>query len=293
MNNKYLFAYFLGNEPHQERIFFAVSDDGYHFSPLNGNQPVITQTKGKQGVRDPYIFKGQDEYYYIVGTDMKCIEGWEANHALVTWRSKDLINWTDETIIDMFDLGEDFANTTRAWAPQAIWDKNESMYMLYWAHSTKENNTAGMYYAHTKDFRTITEPKPLYCRYCQTIDGDIIYNEKEKLYYLYFKYEENQTIAYVTSENLTGPYKDEPVEVSLAPSGVEGSEMYKINGTDKWVMIMDEYGKGRFFMQETTDFHSFTPVTDYNMDFGPRHGSVTSITDEEYDRLIKHFGKAN
>lgn len=291
MNDKYLFAYFLGNEPHQERICFAVSDDGYHFTALNGNQPVITQTKGKQGVRDPYIFKSQDEYYYIVGTDMKCIEGWEANHALVTWRSKDLINWTDETIIDMCDFGADFASTTRAWAPQAIWDEKENMYMLYWAHSTKEHNTAGMYYAHTADFKTITTPKPLYCRYCQTIDGDIIYNEKEELYYLYFKYEENQTIAYVTSENLTGPYKDEPIEVSLAPSGVEGSEMYKIHGTDKWVMIMDEYGKGRFFMQETTDFHNFAPVTDYNMDFSPRHGSVTAITTEEYENLINHFGK--
>ena len=291
MNDKYLFAYFLGNEPHQERICFAVSDDGYHFTALNGNQPVITQTKGKLGVRDPYIFKGQDEYYYIVGTDMKCIEGWEANHALVTWRSKDLINWTDETIIDMCDFGGDFVSTTRAWAPQAIWDEKENMYMLYWAHSDKKHDPAGMYYAHTADFKTITAPKPLYCRYCQTIDGDIIYNEKEKLYYLYFKYEENQTIAYVTSENLTGPYKDEPVEVSLAPSGVEGSEMYKIHGTDKWVMIMDEYGKGRFFMQETTDFHNFTSVTDYDMDFGPRHGSVTAITTEEYENLIKHFGK--
>ena len=291
MNDKYLFAYFLGNEPHQERICFAVSDDGYHFTPLNGNQPVITQTKGKQGVRDPYIFKGQDEYYYIVGTDMKCIEGWEANHALVTWRSKDLINWTDEAIIDMCDFGDDFISTTRAWAPQAIWDEKENMYMLYWAHSDKKHDPAGMYYAHTADFKTITPPKPLYCRYCQTIDGDIIYNEKEKLYYLYFKYEENQTIAYVTSENITGPYKDEPVEVSLAASGVEGSEMYKIHGTDKWVMIMDEYSKGRFFMQETTDFHNFTPVTDYDMNFGPRHGSVTAITTEEYENLIKHFGK--
>jgi hypothetical protein len=222
---------------------------------------------------------------------MKCIEGWESNHALVVWRSKNLIDWSDENIIDMCELGGDFINTTRAWAPQAIWDEKENMYMLYWAHSTKEHNTAGMYYAHTKDFRTITEPKPLYCRYCQTIDGDIIYNEKEKLYYLYFKYEENQTIAYVTSENLTGPYKDEPIEISLAPSGVEGSEMYKIHGTDKWVMIMDEYGKGKFFMQETEDFHSFTPVTDYSMDFGPRHGSVTSITAEEYNNLINHFGK--
>ena len=291
MNDKYLFAYFLGNEPHQERIGFAVSDDGYHFTPLNGNQPVITQTKGKQCVRDPYIFKGQDEYYYIVGTDMKSIEGWESNHALVLWRSKDLINWTDETIIDMCDLGGDFLGTTRAWAPQAIWDKKKNMYMLYWAHSTKEHNTAGMYYAHTADFKTITAPKPLYCRYCQTIDGDIIYNEKEKLYYLYFKYEENQTIAYVKSENLTGPYTDEPVEVSLAPSGVEGSEMYKIQDTDKWVMVMDEYGKGRFFMQETTDFHNFTPVTNYNMDFSPRHGSVTAITTEEYENLIRHFGR--
>ena len=289
MRNKYLFAYFLGNEPHQERICFAVSDDGYHFTPLNGNKPVITQTKGKQCVRDPYIFKGQDDFYYIVGTDMKCIEGWESNHSLVVWRSKDLIDWSDENILDMCDLGEDFADTTRAWAPQAIWDEKENMYMLYWAHSTKRNNTAGMYYAHTEDFRTITEPKPLYCRHCQTIDGDIIYNEKEKLYYLYFKYEESQTIACVTSENLTGPYKDEPVVVSLAPSGVEGSEMYKINGTDKWVMVMDEYSKGKFFMQETTDFHNFVPVTDYDMDFGPRHGSITAITDEEYNRLIKHF----
>ena len=291
MNNKYLFAYFLGNEPHQERICFAVSDDGYHFTPLNNNEPVITQTKGKQCVRDPYIFKGQDEYYYIVGTDMKCIEGWESNYSLVVWRSKDLIDWSDENIIDMRNFGGDFISTTRAWAPQAIWDQKANKYMLYWAHSDKCHDPAGMYYAHTEDFRTITKPQPLYCRHCQTIDGDIIYNEKEKLYYLYFKYEENQSIAYVTSENLTGPYKDEPVEVSLAPSGVEGSEMYNIQGTDKWVMVMDEYSKGRFFMQETTDFHNFTVVTDYNMDFGPRHGSITAITSEEYENLIKHFGK--
>ncbi len=286
---KYLFAYFLGNEPHQERICFAVSEDGYHFRPLNGNKPVITQTKGKQCVRDPYIFKGQDGLYYIIGTDMKCIEGWESNHALVVWRSADLIDWTDETIIDMRELGEDFTDTTRAWAPQAIWDEEKGQYMIYWAHSTKRQNTAGMYYAHTSDFKTITTPKPLYCRDVQTIDGDIIYNEKEKLYYLYFKHEETQTIAYVTSDVLTGPYKDEPVIVSLAQSGVEGSEMYPIDGTEKWVMVMDEYSKGRFFMQETRDFHSFTPVTDYDMNFSPRHGSIVQISDEDYERLVKHY----
>lgn len=288
--SKYLFVYFVGNKPEQERLHFAVSSDGYHFTPLNNNQPVITQTKGKKCVRDPYIFKGQEDCYYIVGTDMMCDEGWESNHALVTWKSTDLINWTDETIIDMQTLGEDFADTTRAWAPQAIWDEKEKMYMLYWAHSTKRLNPAGMYYAHTADMKTITTPKPLYCRDIQTIDGDIIYNEKDKFYYLFFKHDEDQTIAYVTSENLTGPYEDKPVVVSIAPSGVEGSQMYRLEGTDTYIMVMDEYSKGRFFMQQTTDFKTYVPVEDYSMDFGPRHGSIASISDEEYERLIKHFG---
>ncbi len=293
-NGKYLFAYFVGNEPEQERIHFAVSEDGYNFKALNNNEPVIIQTKGKKSVRDPYIVKGQDGYYYIIGTDMKCIEGWTSNHALVTWKSSDLINWTDETIIDIRDFGGEFKETTRAWAPQAIWDEKAEMYMVYWAHSTIQNDVAQMYYAHTLDFKTITEPKLLYERPgIQTIDGDIAYNENSKKYYLYFKHDEDQTIACVTSNTLTGPYDSEPLVVSLATTGVEGSEIYNITGTDQWVMVMDEYGTDRFFMQQTTDFENFKPVNpvDYSMAFNPRHGAITSITDEQYFNLIDHFGR--
>ncbi len=289
---KYLFAYFIGNGEGQERIHLAVSDDGYNFTPLNNNQPVITQTKGKKCVRDPYIFKGKNEYYYIIGTDMKCEEGWESNHALVCWRSKNLIDWTDETIIDIKALGGEFADTTRAWAPQALWHEEQGKYMLYWAHSTKQNNTAGLYYAFTEDFKTITKPQKMYCRHCQTIDGDIVHNKLTGKYHLYFKYEENQSIACVVSDKPEGPYEDKPEIVSCAPSGVEGSQMYPINGTDTWIMVMDEYSKGRFFMQQTDDFINYLPVStdDYSMDFGPRHGSICSISNEEYERLLKHFG---
>ena len=269
-----------------------MSENGYDFRPLNNNEAVITQTKGKKCVRDPYAFRGVDGRVYIVGTDMKCEEGWESNHALVTWCSDDLINWTDETIIDICDLGEKYKNTTRAWAPQAMWDEKEKAYMLYWAHSTKEHNTAGLHYAYTRDMKTlITEPKPLYCRDIQTIDGDIAYNEADGLYYLFFKHDEDQTIAYVTSKSLNGPYEDKPVVVSLAPGGVEGSQIYRINGTDTWLLIMDEYGKGRFFMQQTENFRDYLPVArdDYEMDFSPRHGSVMAITDEEYERLLGYW----
>ena len=294
LSGKYMFCQFVGNRPDEERIHFAVSDDGYNFRPLNKNQPVIIQTKGKKCVRDPYIMRGKDGFFYIIGTDMKCTEGWTSNHALVTWKSADLVKWTDETIIDMRDFGGEFANTNRAWAPQAIWDEKESAYMIYWANSTEENDVAAMYYAHTTDFKSITKPQLLYRRTgIQTIDGDIVYNEKNGCYYMYFKHDEDQTIAYVKSESLTGPYEDNSVVVSLSKEGVEGSSMYPVTGTDSWIMIMDEYGTGRFFMQMTTDMENFKAVSPDNYSFDgvrPRHGSVMAITDEEYDRLVAAFG---
>ena len=293
-NSRYLFCHFVGNGKNQERIHFAVSKDGYNFRPLNNNEPVIIQTKGKKCVRDPYILKGEDGNYYIIGTDMRCEEGWTSNHALVTWKSADLVNWTDETIIDIRDFGGEYANTNRAWAPQAIWDKAVGKYMVYWANSTAENDVAAMYYAYTDDFKAMTKPELLYERKgIQTIDGDITYNEENGYFYLYFKHDEDQTIAYVKSESLCGPYEDKPVVVSLSKHGVEGSSMYKLTGTDTWIMIMDEYGTGNFFMQTTKDMENFTAVAPEKYSFDgvrPRHGSVVAISDGEYNRLVEKFG---
>lgn len=290
----YLFVYFVGNEPEEERLHFAVSLDGYNFEPLNGDREVVIQTKGTLSLRDPYILKGKDGFYYIVATDMRCIDGWTSNHALITWRSKDLVNWTDETVIDIRDFGGKFSTTNRAWAPQAIWDEKRQSYMVYWATSTEECDAAAMYYAHTTDFKTMTVPKLMYAREgIQTIDGDIVFNEQNGKYYLYFKHDEDQTIAYVTADEVTGPYMDPPVVVSLADSGVEGSEMYRITGTDTWIMMMDEYGKGRFVAQQTTDMENFVRLPDDAYSYGkrPRHGSVVAISKEEYDALVEAFGK--
>lgn len=290
----YLFVHFIGNAPEQERIHFAAGKDGYRFTELNGGEPVIIQKKGKQCVRDPYILRGEDGFFYIIGTDMKSDEGWTSNHALVTWRSEDLVTWTDETILDIRDFGGEFEHTNRAWAPQAIFDSDKGQYMVYWANSTEEDDVAAMYYAYTSDFKTMTRPALLYRREgIQTIDGDIVYNEKNGKYYMYFKHDEDQTIAYVTADKPNGPYSGEAVVVSLAPSGVEGSTMYNIAGTDTWVMIMDEYGKNRFFMQQTTDFENFTKVKRSSFCLGenPRHGSILKITDSEYETLLSAYGK--
>lgn len=296
-SNKYLFCYFVGNEPEQERIHFAVSEDGYNFTPLNNNEPVITQALGTGSVRDPYIFKDQDGYYRIVATDMRSEYGWSSNHCIITWKSADLIHWTDEALIDMWNYG--LENTVRAWAPQAIWDSEKNMYMLYWANCEHDEATCAwsknvIWYAYTTDFKTLeTQPQILFeptsCE--NAIDADILF--KDGTYYMYFKDEDAKVTCLATADALTGSYREnDPREVSAFPGSTEGSLIYNITGTDTYVMMLDAYSDGKYLMQQTTDLVHFKRLRgrDYSLDFGPRHGSVVAISDSEYVALVNHFG---
>lgn len=314
----YLFCYFVGNSPEEQTIHLAVSTDGYNFQALNNNESVIDQKKGTGCVRDPYIFKAVDtegkDCYYIVATDMDAGLGWTSNHAVVFWKSYDLVNWEDEYILDIRDF-EGWEGCNRAWAPQVIFDKQEGKYMLYLALSTWDDpetplneDCAQHYYLYTEDFKTFTAPEYLYGRRSeevtredgstftgvQCIDGDMVYNEKDGYYYLYFKEDLTQKIAYVRSKSAKGPYNEGEHEiVSLNYWGVEGSSMYRINGTNSWMMIMDEYGEDSYFPQMTKDFRNFRRVRRAICSFdqlNPRHGSVVTISMEEYNRLVNAYG---
>lgn len=312
----YLFCYFVGNEKEEQRIHLAVSTDGYNFKALNNNEAVIEQTMGTGCVRDPYIFKAKDaegkDCYYIVATDMNALDGWTSNHAVIFWKSYDLVNWQDEFVLDFRDFAG-WENCNRVWAPQVIWDEDEGKYMLYLALSEWDDpatavneDNAQHYYLYTEDFKTFTEPEYLYGRRnevitredgstvmgIQCIDGDMIYNEKDGYYYLFFKEDLTQKIAYVKSESATGPFNEDYTICSLNWFGVEGSTMYRINGTNAWMMIMDEYSNGTFFAQMTRDFKNYRQVrrATYSIDqLKPRHGSVVTISMEEYCRLVESY----
>lgn len=294
---KYLMVYFTGNEPEQERICFAVSEDGYDFSPLNGNKPVIAQTLGTESARDPYIFQAQDGSYYILATDMRSADGWSSNHCLISWRSENLTDWSEVGLIDIREYG--LPDTVRAWAPQAIWDENMQAYMIYWANceNSADKGWSGtvMWYSYTNDFKTlISKPEILFAPSSgkDAIDADII--EKDGVYYMYYKDENESKICYATANSPSGPYTEpaDPV-VSVFYTNVEGNFIYNINGTDSYVMMLDCYSKGKFVMQQTEDMTSFKRVDPsyYDFDFSPRHGSVITITDTQYDALISRFGK--
>lgn len=295
MNNKYLFCYFTGNEPEKESINFAVSEDGYNFTPLNSNKPVLFNQKGTKGIRDPFIFRDVKGGYFIIGTDMRSEFGWASNHAMCVWHSDDLISWEQYPIIDM---NEYLPSSVRTWAPEVFYNKEKEMYMIYWANAQHfedrdEWTNTVMWYAYTKDFRSLeTKPQILYAPPCgkDAIDGDII--ENDGTYYLYYKDENEKYICYVYSDKLEGPYKEpDNKNITDFEDHTEGCCMYPSG--DKWLMIMDSYTKGYYVMQETTDFISFKKVDKekYSLDFSPRHGSMLTISDEEYDRIVSNWGR--
>ena len=145
-------------------------------------------------------------------------------------------------------------NLKRVWAPQTVYDKEAGKYMVYW--SMKHGNGADIiYYAYAnKDFTDLEgEPKPLFLpkngKSC--IDGDIIY--KDGLYHLFYKTEgDGNGIKKATTVSLTsgqwtesGEYKQQTKEA------VEGSSIFPLIGSDKYILMYDVYMKGKYQFTES------------------------------------------
>ncbi len=291
---KYLFCYFVGNKPEEETVHFAVSEDGYSFDALNNNEPIIVQNLGKKCCRDPFIFRDEDNIFHIIATDMRSEDGWNSNNSMVIWDSKDLINWENERIID-FSVFESTRSADRVWAPEVIYDKNKCEYMIYWSHHNSDNDLDTItWFAYTKDFHELTSEPDIWFRpksgMCG-IDADIIENNGR--YYLYQADGAKEAICYAVSENVSGPYY-EPADnkVSVADVALEGNCIYKLETSEKYLLIADQFRNGGYFMQETTDLIHFKKVEDCKFSINhltPRHGSIMHITDDEFDRLVSYF----
>lgn len=293
----YLFTYFTGNDNRkaEEAIRFAISEDGYNYKALNGNQPVINSADISQtgGVRDPHILRGPDNCFYMVVTDMVSANGWSSNRAMVLLKSCDLINWTHNVVnIQQKYPGQE--DLLRVWAPQTIYDPKAKKYLIYWSMKHGDGPDI-IYYAYAnKDFTDIEgEPKPFFIpkdgKSC--IDGDIVY--KDGVYYLFYKTEgHGNGIKVASTKSLTsGKWEEQPDYKQQTKEAVEGAGTFKLIGEDKYILMYDVYIKGGYEFTETTDLKNFKvvdkPVT---MDFHPRHGTVIPITREEMNRLKEKWG---
>lgn len=343
--NKFLFAYFTGqndSESTGEKIRLAVSTDGINFEALNGNNPILSNTpsayypsdgasKGKAAsgcARDPYILQKRNadgsvaDGYYVLATDLKVNGSDYTNSKLLVWSLDDITQvdtvypWSLETT---GWFGHDDATDFYAWAPEAIWDNDKNMYMMYWSASDTGYSDMTIYYAYTNDFKTFykadgseigknnAEPDKLIWPHWSSsagtnkaIDGDITYDGQ--YYWLYFKREAEQQIYAAHAESPNGPYSDYTQFVDKDfSSSLEGVEVYELNDGSH-ILMMDYYSNnGNFIMYKSpsgsgiapSDFEHNSVTTSSNINhLSPRHGAVTYITTAEYNSLVEKFGKS-
>lgn len=236
LKDHYLFAYFTGTSKEGQTIHLAVSEDGYNYTALRNNEPVIIPSKGVGNVRDPYIwYNEQDNYYYILATDLDFTDGGGTysnnSQSFIIWRSKDLVNWYDETFIDVSKMAHligDTRNMSAVWAPQVLWDG--SAYVVYFTLACNATSWFDIVYLKTTD---LLDPNAYYefdyilgngtgngtDNGYGVIDADIIHNPGDGKYYLFYKTECNanelgttnkgtslKTIHYYVGDTPTGPF---------------------------------------------------------------------------------------
>ncbi len=297
----YLFAYFTGNAPEKEQIHFAVSEDGFNYTPLNEGKPIVGSDSIalSKGVRDPHILRGEDGMFYMVVTDMRCSLGWTSNRGVVLMRSKDLVNWEHHTIHFPERFKDtNFANVIRVWAPQTIYDEKAGKYMVYFSLLTNDGTIPydRVYYCYAnEDFSDFEgEPKVLFDYKEPAIDTDIVQDE-QGVYHLFFKTEMEKRHKGIKKYTLTDLHAPETWKLrdgfcEVHKGDVEGACVFPlIQGG--WCLMYDCYRDNHYQFAKSADLNTFefvqnTATTDA---FNPRHGTTIQITKKEYKRLLKAF----
>lgn len=302
----YLFTYFTGNAPDKEQICYALSDDGYNYTPLNGGNPVISSDTiaYTQCVRDPHILRCEDgKTFYMVVTDMKSSLGWASNRGMVLLKSTDLVNWQHSAINFPTKYPKQWGNVTRVWAPETIFDRNAGKYMVFYSLRTNDEDSFDrIYYSYVNDDFTDLEGEPQYLfdRGTATIDGDIVYNPSDGLYHLFFKSEGGRGIFQATSKTLTAePGKPlgsqwtvHEAHVDQTEVQVEGVGVCQSIDGKSWIVMYDCYTSHYYQFCKSPDLRHFEVVQNTATEgkFTPRHGTIIPITQAEKDRLIAAFG---
>ena len=302
----FLFTYFTGNRPEQEQICYALSEDGYNYTLLNQGYPVIKSDSiaFTQCVRDPHILRGEDgKTFYMVATDMKSSLGWASNRGLVMMKSTDLIHWT-HSVVNIPTRFTDWMNVTRVWAPETIYDHKTGKYMVFFSMLTDDGKCKfdKIFYCYAnKDFTDLeTEPVYMFDNGSATIDGDIVYNEADQLYHLFYKSEAHGGILQATAKSLTAE-PGQPLgsqwtkldgHVEVCKKAVEGVGVCKSLDGQSRVVMYDCYGSGHYQFCKSADLKTFEWVADTKTRgaFTPRHGTIMPITQEEKDRLLAKWG---
>jgi hypothetical protein len=277
----YMFTSF--REPATDGLHLLYSYDGYKWTDIKGT--FLQPLPGKV-MRDPSIVKGADGTYHLVWTS-----SWKGNDGFGYAASKDLKHWSEQRFIPVM---EHEPTTVNIWAPEVFYDDEQQQYIIIWASTIPlrfprgeeaEDNNHRMYYTTTKDFISFSKAALFYDPGFSVIDAVIVKMEKGK-YALVLKDntrpERDLKIAFSTKA--TGPY----IDCSAAISGHLTEGPTTVHLKNDWLIYYDAYGDKKYRALKTTNFKSFTDITQQvSLPAGHKHGTIFKTTRKTLQSLIQ------
>ncbi len=306
----YLMVYF---KDQTQSAYMAISADGYHFTDVNGGEPVFDGEilAEQKGVRDPHITRGPDGAFYLAMTDLHIFgdrmgfretrwqrpeeeHGWGNNRALVLMKSWDLIHWSHSDF--RVDLAfPELGDIDCSWAPQTTYDPVEDKMMVYFT-IRYENAYANIYtaYANEEFTKLVTTPKKI--ENIGGIDADLtLVDDTWHMFYV-----AGAAIYYAKSDRINAGFVAEDRRIDPNTQPTEAPNVFKRLGTDHtYVLMYDVYGgrPNNMGFSETTDFETYTDIGRFNEGVmkgtnfeRPKHGAVIHLTAAELRKVAEHWG---
>lgn len=285
----FLFTSFRGNG--ESGVYFALSEDGYRWTPVNGNQPVLRPQFPGMLMRDPFLVRGPDRRWHLLWTT-----GWtrskeDGSLTIGYAASADLASWENQRRIPI-----PLEGARNAWAPEAVWHPEQKQWIVFWASTIpgrfpegEQSGDSGynhrMWAMRTRDFETFSPPEVFFDPGFNTIDSTIA--KVGRRWLMVFKDERREplkkNLRLAWADDPAGPWRAEPD--SFTKSWIEGPSVLRI-GRD-WFVYFDHYGKPQHYGAcRTRNWKQFEDVTE-KLSFPPdhRHGTVVRISRSEAERL--------
>jgi hypothetical protein len=282
VNGATVFAYF--KEPGTQGIYFALSRDGYSFTPLNDGQPWIKPEVKDEITRDVFITRNAS------GDGFRAVWtwGWKGS-TLGTASSSDLMTWSHQTEVPIM---KEFPTVRNVWAPETYWDDKAKQWLLIWSSAFSDNNDGNRIWAsRTKDFVTFSKPALFYDPGFVVIDATMFHRHFEGKDDWVFVVKDQSIdplryqVRWTSGPSVEGPWA--PLSGPITENWSEGPSVIQVG--DKWIVYYDHYRapRARYEGVETSDWVHWSSVND-KMHFPEyaKHGSFFHVTDAEAERLL-------
>lgn len=294
----------LPNPMKEEQLHLALSTDGRHWEPLNGNRPVWNQW-----LRDPFVGRGPDGLWHLLATGGRSASQRGQTNlgpACLYATSRDLLKWENVGSLHLMQGAHDETGrmARNIWAPEWFLDRATDDFVLLWSSSFEDAGwkRSRLWFCRTRDWHTFTPAKILFAPAYSVIDGTLL--EHQGAYYLFHKEEEfgaktgeRRAIRLAIADRLEGPYRIHQGPLNhgqIAPVITEGPEIMPDPTKPGWLLLYDYCMSDGYGISSSPDLVHWSIEESVSLPPDARHGSVARLTTAEAATLRSSFpGKSD